>query len=46
MVELVRMQSIVRISEMDFSELITFAKEKKIDLNIVGPEEPIIRWNR
>lgn len=32
---------IVPISEMDFSELITFAKEKKIDLTIVGPEEPL-----
>ncbi|KYD10233.1 Phosphoribosylamine--glycine ligase [Heyndrickxia sporothermodurans] len=32
---------IVPISEMNFSDLIAFAKDNEIDLTIVGPEDPL-----
>src|SRR5690625_5302149 len=31
----------VDINEMDIERLVTFAKEKKIDLTVVGPENPL-----
>ncbi len=33
----------VDISPFDFNALIAFAKEKKIDLTVVGPEAPLVR---
>src|SRR5690625_4630388 len=33
--------TIVSIDEMNFTELVKFAKDKRIDLTIVGPENPL-----
>jgi phosphoribosylamine--glycine ligase len=32
----------VNISTMDFDKLVSFAREKKIDLTVAGPEDPLV----
>ena len=42
MPELQSLQNVYRFGAMEFDKLVTFAKEKEIDLAIVGMDDPLV----
>ena len=42
MPELQHLQSVCHIGAMEFDKLVAFAKEKEIDLTIIGMDDPLV----
>ena len=42
MQELTELQSVYHIGAMEFDKLVAFAKEKEIDLTVIGMDDPLV----